>query len=139
VKVFLDANILFSASAAHSRVRLLIYTILQTGSCVTSAYAIEEAKRNLVAKQFGSLETLNTLLTQIGVDNRLVLELPVPLPTKDIPIMAGAIATHSTHLLTGDKQDFGFLFGKTISGVKVISPRLMAEELVSLGLLTEQA
>jgi hypothetical protein len=36
-------------------------------------------------------------------------------------------------LLTGDQTDFGHLFGKTIAGVRVVSPKMLAEELVKLG------
>lgn len=48
---------------------------------------------------------------------------------KDVPILSGAIAGRATHLLTGDERDFGKFWGKTIQGVKIISPRMLAEEL----------
>jgi predicted nucleic acid-binding protein len=51
------------------------------------------------------------------------------LPLKDVPILGGAIAGHATHLLTGDERDFGKLWGKTIQGVKILSPRMLVEEL----------
>jgi len=37
--------------------------------------------------------------------------------------------------LTGDEKDFGRYFGETIEGVKVVSPKLLAEELADRGLL----
>jgi hypothetical protein len=40
MKVFLDANILFSASKAQSRTGKLIAVLLNHGICVTNAYAI---------------------------------------------------------------------------------------------------
>jgi len=58
-----------------------------------------------------------------------VADLEVELPLKDVPILGGAIAGHATHLLTGDERDFGKYWGKTIQGVKIVSPRMLAEEL----------
>ena len=65
----------------------------------------------------------------------MVLDLPVTIKSKDVPILGSAIAQQCTYLLTGDKRDFGFLFGQTVAGVIVVSPKLLAEELVSKGLL----
>lgn len=130
MKVFLDANILFSSSAEQSRVRELIAVIQKYGKCVTNSYAVEEAKRNITAKKFGSIQQLESMLKKVSVNNKLMLDLPVTLPQKDIPILAGAIALKCTHLLTGDKKDFGFLFGKSVLGVKIVSPQLMATELL---------
>jgi hypothetical protein len=52
-----------------------------------------------------------------------------------LPILGGAIDGHATHLLTGDERDFGELFGKSIQGVTIVSPRILAEQLVKLGWL----
>jgi hypothetical protein len=41
-------------------------------------------------------------------------------------------------LLTGDERDFGELFGKTIEGVKIVSPQLLADRLVELGWLERE-
>jgi len=62
-------------------------------------------------------------------------DLEVKLPLKDVPILGGAVAGNATHLLTGDQQDFGIYFGKTVQGVKIVSPRMLADELVRRGLL----
>jgi hypothetical protein len=136
MKVFLDANILFSSSAEKSRVRKLVLIIQKHGTCVSNSYAVNEAKRNMIAKKFGTLEKLELLLKNIEINNSLILDLALEIKEKDIPILSGAIAQKCTHLLTGDKKDFGFLFGQSISGVKIVSPQLMATELVKLGILT---
>lgn len=130
MKVFLDANILFSSSAEKSRVGKLVFKIQQHGICVSNSYALNEAKRNIIAKKFGTLEKLEFVLENVEINNALILDLSVEIKEKDIPILSGAIAQKCTHLLTGDKKDFGFLFGKSISGVKIVSPKLMATELV---------
>ncbi len=49
---------------------------------------------------------------------------------KDEPIISAAIAAKATHLLTGDKQDFGPFFGLTIQGVKVVTPAMLAKEIL---------
>lgn len=138
MKVFLDANILFSAAAPKSNVAKLIKLVQQQGQCVTSPYAVEEAQKNLKLKKFGSEEVFESLLRTITISNKLVLDLPVTIKSKDIPILGSAIANECTYLLTGDKRDFGFLFGKTVAGVIVVSPRLLAEELVTKGLLKKK-
>jgi hypothetical protein len=69
VKVFLDANILFSGSVVESRIAKLILVIRKHGSCVTHSYAVEEARKNIELKKFGSLEGLELLLENITVSN----------------------------------------------------------------------
>lgn len=113
----------------------LIEVLLRQGICVTNAYAIEEARRNLKLKRFGSVEVLNQLLAKVTIDNHLYTSVPVPLKSKDIPILGGAIALGCSHLLTGDERDFGVYFGQTVAGVLVLSPKQMAEELVRKGYL----
>lgn len=131
MKVFLNANILFSASVPTSRIAKLLAIVRQHGNCVTNSYALEEARKNLELKRFGSVEGLEELLTEVATSNKLTLNLPINLKPKDIPILGGAIAQRCTHLLTGDKKDFGFLFGQQVKGVLVVTPKLFAEELVA--------
>lgn len=59
----------------------------------------------------------------------LVADLDVELPLKDIPILGGAIAGHAIYLLTGDEKDFGKFWGETIQGVKIVSPKMLVQEL----------
>lgn len=133
MKVFLDANILFSGSVSGSKIAKLMEVIQKHGECVTNLYAVEEARKNIERKKYGSIQGLELLLKDISISNELVLVVPVELKSKDIPILGGAIALQCTHLLTGDKKDFGFLFGKQVENVLVVSPRLLAEEMVARG------
>ena len=48
--------------------------------------------------------------------------LPVALPEKDVPILADAIESGATHLLTGDKQHFGPYLGSDVGGLLVLTP-----------------
>ena len=52
------------------------------------------------------------------------------LPDKDIPIFAAAIAASATVLVTGDRRNFGSLYGKKVAGVTVVAPA----QAVTLGL-----
>jgi len=132
MRVFLDANILFSAALPHSRLRALLDVLFSADDCLTNAYAVEEARRNLALKFPDSLPQLAAILKKCETIPTLVTDLSIELPLKDVPILGGAIAGRATHLLTGDEQDFGRYFGKTIQGVKIVSPRLLADELVRL-------
>ena len=135
MKVFLDANILFSGAPASSRMRAFLDVLIARAECVTNTYAVEEARRNLELKLPGSLAGLDAIVRRCEVVPVLVVELAVGLKPKDQPILAGAIVSHATHLLTGDKTDFGHLYGKTVQGVKIVSPPLLADEIVALGWL----
>ncbi len=133
MKVFLDANILFSGSVSGSKIAKLIKIIQKHGECVTNLYAIEEARKNIERKKYGSIQGLESLLEDITVGSELVLNIPIELKSKDIPILGGAIALNCTHLMTGDKRDFGFLYGKQVENVLVVSPKLLAEEMIARG------
>ena len=78
---------------------------------------------------------MDSLVGKCELIPALVADLKVKLPLKDVPILGGAVAGNATHLLTGDQQNFGIYFGKTVQGVKIVSPKLLADELVRLGLL----
>jgi predicted nucleic acid-binding protein len=129
MRVFLDANILFSAAQSHSRMRAFLDILMDRAKCLTNEYAIEEARRNLAAKFPDTIKALERLAKRCEVISRLETDLKIELPLKDVPILSGAIAGHATHLLTGDEKDFGKFWGTTIQGVKIVSPRMLAEEL----------
>lgn len=129
MRVFLDANILFSAALAHSRMRAFLDVLLARAGCLTNDYALAEARRNLAAKFPAGLKGLERLVKQCEIVSHLTTVLEIELALKDVPILGGAIAGGATHLLTGDEKDFGKFWGRTIQGVKIVSPRMLAEEL----------
>jgi uncharacterized protein len=129
MRIFLDANILFLAALPNSRMSEFVSLLQETSTCLTNDYAIEEARRNIQAKQPARARTLDLIVKRCEKTSGLVTDAVANLAAKDIPILGGAIAGHATHLLTGDERDFGRLWGKIIFGVKVVSPRILAQEL----------
>lgn len=120
-RLFLDANVLFSA-AYRANAGLLQFWKLENVSLCSSRYAFEEARINL-AKD-AQKRRLEKLAGPIEFFDSIPRGLPrnVVLPDKDVPILLAAIAAHSTHLITGDIRHFGRYFGKTIEGLLVSSP-----------------
>lgn len=121
-RIFLDANILFSAAYRPNAGLQKLWELPNT-EIATSTYAIEEAKANL--QHEGQLKLLDTLLKNVVVISsweHITLPENVELVEKDVPILQAAIAGEADYLITGDIRDFGDYFGKTISGVEVIRP-----------------
>ena len=120
--VFLDANVLFSAAyRAESRLREL-WALPET-QLVTSAYALEEAKRNLHG--IDQLRRLKELAEGVRVTNQTsawALPPGVLLPEKDRPILSAAIVIGATHLVTGDQTHFGVWYGQRVGGVLILRP-----------------
>lgn len=132
MRVFLDANILFSAAQPRSRTSALLELLFEKrAACLTNHYAADEARRNLALKLPGALRRLEVLVKQCEIIPAIVADFGVALAAKDAPILGGAVAGRATHLLTGDARDFGKYFGRTVRGVKIVSPRMLAEELLA--------
>lgn len=122
--MFLDANVLFSAAWGDGgRMRRLWE--LPGVELMTSEYAVEEARRNLLDPE--RVKTLDDLLLALTVEDPVegLVHLPsaaAGLPDDDRPILEGAIAMRASHLLTGNVRDFGSLFGRRVGGVMVLRP-----------------
>lgn len=120
-RLFLDANILFSA-AYKIDARLLRLWRLRNVTLCSSHYALQEAGINLAG------EDQWTRLTELSRSLHLFAagQMPLPpgifLPEKDVPILLAAIETRATHLLTGDVRHFRPYFGKKIAGIAIIRP-----------------
>jgi predicted nucleic acid-binding protein len=110
IRLFLDANVLFTAAHNPSGKAALIVELGSLGywEVATSAHAIEEARRNVAIKCPECLERLDSLIVLLAkVPSRFGQTCPIPLPPKDRPILNAAIQCKATHLLTGDVKDFG--------------------------------
>jgi predicted nucleic acid-binding protein len=132
VRIFLDANVLFSAARTDGAVRQLLALCEAAGHELwADAYVMEEARRNLAAKAPGGLSVLDAISTRIRVGGLLASGTLLPdttiLPEKDRPVLVAAIHHHCDILVTGDRSHFGPLYGKKIQGVSVLSPAMLAE------------
>jgi predicted nucleic acid-binding protein len=135
MRIFLDANILFSAAKSDGAVRLLLNLLRKAGhECCVDGYVTEEARRNLAAKAPERLADLQALLSRLRTQGAqhadAALEATLPLPEKDRPVLAAAIRHGCAALVTGDRSHFGPLYGKTLHGVAIHSPRSLAQALL---------
>jgi len=137
MRVFLDANILFSGSFPKSLLSEFLDNLKDHAELLSNAYALSEAERNLEAKMPRNLPKFRKLANTLTLVPIQLFDLEVPLAGKDQLILCGAISGETDFLLTGDKKDFGHLFGKTVSGVKIVSVQLLIEELEKRGILGE--
>jgi predicted nucleic acid-binding protein len=120
-RLFLDANVLFSAAyRADAGLRRLWR--LRCAVLCSSRYAVEEAKFNLTEE--AQRRRLAALVRKLSLFDPILDALPsgIALPEKDAPILLAAIVSRATHLLTGDLRDFGPYFGKRIAGILIILP-----------------
>ncbi|MEN6358257.1 MAG: PIN domain-containing protein [Armatimonadota bacterium] len=122
-KVFLDANVLFSAAYRQDS-RLTDLWSLDQVELVTSRLALEEARRNLAAHRPSALLRLEELCNVITIINISESSLPdeIDIADKDAPILAAALHAQCSHLVTGDCQHFGVFFGTSVHGVLVLTP-----------------
>jgi predicted nucleic acid-binding protein len=122
LRVFLDANVLFSA-AYREGAGLLELWKRRDVELMTSAYAAEEARRNLDTQDRRSrLEALIGSIRVVAESSQSSLPAGVRLHAKDVPILQAAISAGATHLLTGDLRDFGHLLGHRVGGVVIQTP-----------------
>ena len=111
-RLFLDAYVLFTAAPDPRGKAALLMDLGRRGhwQIITSALALEEARRNLVRKYHDRVEALGDAvagLTVVGIGRDSPC--PLPLPEKDRPIFLAAQQSGATHLLTGDVRHFGSL------------------------------
>ena len=110
MRLFLDANVLFTAAHNPRGKAALVIDLGTRGhwAIATSAYASEEARRNLERKYPHLSDRLKELLRGIELsEHHPDLRFPLALAEKDRPIFQAAVACGATNLLTGDLKDFG--------------------------------
>lgn len=124
-RLFLDANILFSAARSADS-RLLWLWEQKEIRLLTSEYAMEEALRNLAddnaRKRLRSLaKSIEIVSTPVGFPD-IELSPGIALAKKDQPILAAAIVAVATHLITGDKRHFHCDSSERVHGVLIQTP-----------------
>ncbi len=128
VRLFLDANVLFSAAYRRDAGVRKLWD-LRGVVLLSSTYAAVEARRTL--DEPAQREELEVLLASVEfpeafrepdevTDHSEMKE--AGLPEKDLPILRAAVAAGATHLITGDRTHFGHLYGRIIAGVRISRP-----------------
>ena len=132
MRIFLDANVMFSAARADGAIRRLLSELQQRKHIlVAGPLVIVEARRNLENKanpaaltwldlMLSSMETSASEPRLIGADVDWLVE-------KDRHVLRAAIQMRCDVLVTGDATHFGTAYGRTFDGVKILSPRMTAE------------
>jgi predicted nucleic acid-binding protein len=120
-RLFLDANVLFSAAYHVDAGLRRLWRIKGVVLC-SSRYAFEEALINLEEDQ--QRDRLAELAKAVRWFHATRTTLPpgIALPSKDGPILLAAIEADATHLLTGDIRHFGAYLGKNFEGVEIMLP-----------------
>ena len=122
LRVYLDSNVLFSASL-NEYSRFLDFWRLREVTPALSHYAIDEVTRNIrLPAHDARLANLLRRTEIVSDSDSRVIPSSVRLVSKDRPILAAAIAASVDYLATGDKNHWSHLYSTTISGVFVIRP-----------------
>ena len=121
-RVFLDANVLFSAAYRLDSGLLVLWARADT-TLLTSAHAVEEARRNLPGDdQRRRLDRLVRGCEIVATPTGLSQPAGLVLPPGDRMIFLAAMAAHATHRLTGDRTHFGPYYGRALAGVLILPP-----------------
>jgi uncharacterized protein len=136
LRIFLDANVLFSAARASGAMRQLLTALKAHGHVlVADEYVHIEARRNLAAKADAeALQHLEMILADVELGGARSAISPEQaqavqwLPDKDRPVLLAAIALRCDALVTGDKTHFGSGYGQCFAGVKLYSPAMLASD-----------
>jgi predicted nucleic acid-binding protein len=138
MRVFLDANVLFSAAHRSDSPLRAFFRLAETKVCelLASPFALDEARRNIARKHAAKATELEQLIEQITICREAGVEevqwaRSTGLPEKDAPILAAAAQARADMLVTGDRTDFGSLYGRKLRGLEVLPPRTALERILA--------
>jgi uncharacterized protein len=123
-RIFLDANVLSSAAYLELSGLARLWTLGDV-QLLSSAYALEETRRNLAIHRpeaLPCLERLTAAISLVDAPQSLKLQANIRLDPRDQPFLLAAIHGKADYLLTGDARHFAHLYGKRIKGVLVLRP-----------------
>jgi predicted nucleic acid-binding protein len=140
LRVFLDANILFLAGYSSTSPVHDLLALAACGDCelLSSDYAFEEARRNLLVKAppgaLARFEKATAIVIHVREAGAAVLERAQAIAlsdSADIPILAAAFQADADALVTGDRRAFGAYFGQRIGLLKIMLLRDAILELLN--------
>jgi predicted nucleic acid-binding protein len=129
VRLFLDANVIFTAAHNPQGRSSALFELARGGLCSlsTSPHPAAEAERNIRLKypasadRFAALRSLLNMELEAG-QAEVAWALDQRLPPKDAPVLAAAVSCKADILVTGDRTHFGHLLGHVVRGLKVLTP-----------------
>ena len=138
-RVFLDANVIFSAALGGESFTLL-WGALKSGviSVCTSPQCIDEARRNVTRKKPAALPRLEATFLEVELvpaPQQLVSWAAGALPEDDGWVLAGAVEGGAQVLLTGNTRHFGVLMTRADLPLRVRTVRSYLDELIESGRL----
>ncbi len=133
MRIFLDANVLFSAANHDSNIARLVEIAINDHTALTSDFALEEARRNVQLKRPLWWEGFESLAPHLEVIPSVLFDLPVELDEKDRPILCAAIRADCDLLVTGDRKHFGQLYQQAVEGVTIVSVLGLAQRVTGEG------
>ncbi|MCC7486678.1 MAG: PIN domain-containing protein [Burkholderiales bacterium] len=138
MRIFLDANVLFSAAHAPGSPLRGFFRLAEAGACelVASPFVLDEARRNIARKHPARAAELEQLIALIAVCREAGAEQVLQarstgLPEKDAPVLAAAIQARAVILVTGDRTDFGGFYERELHGVEILPPRTALERILA--------
>jgi predicted nucleic acid-binding protein len=127
MRIFLDANILFSAAKSDGAIHALVARLRAAKhECWVDGHVVDEARRNILAKAPDRLPRLEDVIARLNVSTVAAAIVPADvrgLPEQDRLVVAAAVALNCDALVTGDRTHFGPLYGRRVAGVRIHSPR----------------
>jgi predicted nucleic acid-binding protein len=124
LRVFLDANVLFSAALGGASFDLL-WKLAASGrvELLSSPYCVEEARVNLERKRPDRAARFVGLLAAVTpVEDVTNPRSTALLPPKDAPVLDAALDAGADVLVTGDRTHFGALMTRDDLGIRVRTP-----------------
>jgi predicted nucleic acid-binding protein len=138
-RVFLDANVLFSAALGGESFSMLWDALRrEVISVCTSPQCVEEARRNVAKKRPAATARLEATLIEVELTSAPAALVPwsaEKLPEDDGWVLAGAVEAQATVLLTGNTRHFGWMMDRTDLPIRVFTVRAYLNELIAAGRL----
>ena len=138
MRVFLDANVLFSAARSSGSPLNGFFGLAEAGVCelLASPYTLDEARRNISRKHPEKVAELELLILRISIcqeagAEEMLWARSTGLTEKDAPVLAAAVQAKAEILVTGDRTDFGKLYERKLRGLEVLPPRIALERIVA--------
>lgn len=138
MRIFLDANVLFSAAHRTDSPLRAFFRLAEAKVCelFASPFALDEARRNIARKNPARTTELEQLIARITIcpeagADEMEWARSTGLPEKDVPILAAAARAQADMLVTGDRADFGALYRRRLRGLEVLPPRTALERILA--------